>query len=94
LTFWLEPEVDGVLLPGFVLVVEDRIGEPAIACHTAHALDLLEDEVEVGIDLEENVGALDIRLTADELAEIDSLIPPAAAAGSRYSEPGMRSINL
>ena len=43
--------------------------------------------------LEENVGALDIRLMADELAEIDSLIPPGAAAGSRYSEPGMRSIN-
>jgi aryl-alcohol dehydrogenase-like predicted oxidoreductase len=43
--------------------------------------------------LEENVGALDIRLTAEELTEIDSLIPPGAAAGSRYSEPGMRSIN-
>jgi aryl-alcohol dehydrogenase-like predicted oxidoreductase len=43
--------------------------------------------------LEENVGALDIRLTADELAEIDSLIPSGAAAGSRYSEPGMRAIN-
>src|SRR5262249_26518947 len=43
--------------------------------------------------LEENVGALDIRLTADELAEIDSLIPPGAAAGSRYSEPGMRAVN-
>jgi aryl-alcohol dehydrogenase-like predicted oxidoreductase len=43
--------------------------------------------------LEENVGALDIRLTADELAEIDSLIPPGAAAGSRYSEHGMRAVN-
>jgi len=43
--------------------------------------------------LEENVGALDIRLTPEELTEIDSLIPPGAAAGSRYSEPGMRAIN-
>jgi aryl-alcohol dehydrogenase-like predicted oxidoreductase len=43
--------------------------------------------------LEENVGALDVRLTADELAEIDTLLPPGAAAGSRYSEPGMRTIN-
>jgi aryl-alcohol dehydrogenase-like predicted oxidoreductase len=43
--------------------------------------------------LEENVGALDIRLTSEELTEIDSLIPAGAAAGSRYSEPGMRAIN-
>ena len=43
--------------------------------------------------LEENVGALDVRLTAEELAEIDTLLPPGAAAGSRYSEPGMRTIN-
>ena len=43
--------------------------------------------------LEENVGALDVRLTPEELTEIDSLIPPGAAAGSRYSEPGMRAIN-
>jgi aryl-alcohol dehydrogenase-like predicted oxidoreductase len=43
--------------------------------------------------LEENVGALDVRLTPEELTEIDSLIPPGAAAGSRYSQPGMRGIN-
>jgi aryl-alcohol dehydrogenase-like predicted oxidoreductase len=43
--------------------------------------------------LEENVGALDVRLTPEELTEIDSLIPPGAAAGSRYSQPGMRAIN-
>jgi aryl-alcohol dehydrogenase-like predicted oxidoreductase len=43
--------------------------------------------------LEENVGALDIRLTPEELREIDSLIPPGAASGSRYSEPGMRAVN-
>ncbi|HWJ48558.1 MAG TPA: aldo/keto reductase, partial [Candidatus Udaeobacter sp.] len=43
--------------------------------------------------LEENIGALDVRLTAEELAEIDTLLPPGAAAGSRYSEPGMRTIN-
>jgi aryl-alcohol dehydrogenase-like predicted oxidoreductase len=43
--------------------------------------------------LEENVGALDIRLTPEDLTDIDRLIPPGAAAGSRYSEPGMRAIN-
>ena len=49
--FGLEPEVDGVLLLGLVLVVEDDIGEPAIAFHAAHDLDLLEHEVEVGVEL-------------------------------------------
>jgi aryl-alcohol dehydrogenase-like predicted oxidoreductase len=43
--------------------------------------------------LEENAGALDVRLTPEELLEIDRLLPPGAAAGSRYSEPGMRTIN-
>jgi aryl-alcohol dehydrogenase-like predicted oxidoreductase len=43
--------------------------------------------------LEENVAALDVRLTPEELAEIDSLLPRGAAAGSRYSEPGMRAVN-
>ncbi len=31
--------------------MEDDIGEPAIAFHAAHALDLLEDEIEVGVEL-------------------------------------------
>ena len=47
----LQPEIDGVLLLGHVLVVEDGIGEPAIAFHAAHDLDLLKDQVEVGIEL-------------------------------------------
>jgi aryl-alcohol dehydrogenase-like predicted oxidoreductase len=43
--------------------------------------------------LEENVRALAVRLTPEELTEIDSLLPRGAAAGSRYSEQGMRTIN-
>ena len=43
--------------------------------------------------LEENVAALDVRLTPEELAEIDSLLPRGAAAGSRYPEPGMRAVS-
>ena len=43
--------------------------------------------------LEENVGALDVRLTPEELAEIDTFLPPGAAAGPRYPERGMRTIN-
>ena len=47
----LEPEVDGVLLLRLVLVVKDNVREPAIAVHAAHVLDLVEDEMEVGVEL-------------------------------------------
>jgi len=43
--------------------------------------------------LEENVGALDVHLTREDLADIDAILPPGAAVGSRYSKPGMRTIN-
>jgi len=42
--------------------------------------------------LEENVGALDVRLTPDELARIDAAFPPDAAAGTRYPEASMRLV--
>ena len=43
--------------------------------------------------LEENIGALDVHLAPDELAEIDAILPAGSAAGSRYSAPGMRTIS-
>jgi aryl-alcohol dehydrogenase-like predicted oxidoreductase len=43
--------------------------------------------------LEENIGALDVHLAPEELAEIDALLPAGAATGSRYSAPGMRAID-
>ena len=49
--FLVHPEVDGVLLLGLILVVEDDIGEPAIALHAAYRLDLLEQKIEVSIEL-------------------------------------------
>ncbi len=44
--------------------------------------------------LEENVGALDMTLTDDDLARIDRIIPPGAAAGTRYPEPAMKMVGL
>ncbi|MEE1612088.1 aldo/keto reductase [Microvirga sp. CF3016] len=44
--------------------------------------------------LEENVGALDVRLTTEDLARIDRIVPPGAAAGTRYPEPGMKMVGL
>lgn len=43
--------------------------------------------------LEENAGALDIRLTADDLARIAAVLPEGGAAGGRYPEQSMRYIN-
>jgi aryl-alcohol dehydrogenase-like predicted oxidoreductase len=39
--------------------------------------------------LEENVGALDVRLSPDDLARIDQIMPPGIAAGPRYAAPAM-----
>ena len=43
--------------------------------------------------LEENLGALEVKLTAEELLEIEKVFPPGAAAGQRYAEGGMRLID-
>ena len=43
--------------------------------------------------LEENAAAADITLTKQELAEIDAILPPGAAAGQRYPEHLMRNVN-
>ena len=44
--------------------------------------------------LDENVGAAALRLDADDLARIDHILPPGAAAGTRYHEAGMATIDL
>ena len=43
--------------------------------------------------LEENVAALDVQLTADDLAHLDEIMPRDAAAGARYPEAMMRAVN-
>ncbi|WP_271301056.1 aldo/keto reductase [Sphingomonas sp. CV7422] len=43
--------------------------------------------------LEDNLGALDVTLTADELARIDTILPPGAASGMRYPAATMASVN-
>jgi aryl-alcohol dehydrogenase-like predicted oxidoreductase len=43
--------------------------------------------------LEENVRALDIELTRADLEEIEEVAPKGIAAGDRYHEAGMRTIN-
>jgi aryl-alcohol dehydrogenase-like predicted oxidoreductase len=43
--------------------------------------------------LEENVGALDVTLTTEDLAQIDRVAPQGAAAGLRYPEANMKQVN-
>ncbi len=43
--------------------------------------------------LEENAGALDVELTAADLARIDDVAPRGVAAGTRYPEAMMASVN-
>jgi aryl-alcohol dehydrogenase-like predicted oxidoreductase len=44
--------------------------------------------------LEENVAALAIALGPDDLARINEVAPPGAAAGTRYADWGMRLVNV
>lgn len=43
--------------------------------------------------LEENIGALDVQLSEAELKEINAIAPKGAAAGPRYPESFMSSVN-
>jgi aryl-alcohol dehydrogenase-like predicted oxidoreductase len=42
--------------------------------------------------LDENVGALQVRLSPEDLARIDRVIPPGMAAGTRYAAPQMQAL--
>jgi aryl-alcohol dehydrogenase-like predicted oxidoreductase len=43
--------------------------------------------------LDENIGTLQVKLTADDLKRLDEILPPGAAAGPRYPERSMASVN-
>jgi aryl-alcohol dehydrogenase-like predicted oxidoreductase len=43
--------------------------------------------------LEENIGALNVTLSQDDLARIDEVFPPDVAAGKRYPDHMMASVN-
>jgi aryl-alcohol dehydrogenase-like predicted oxidoreductase len=44
--------------------------------------------------LEENVGALQVRLTPEQLGRLNAAFPLGVTVGARYHEQGMRAINL
>ncbi len=44
--------------------------------------------------LEENIGALAVDLTSDDMKRIDEIAPQGVAAGQRYPESSMHTVNL
>ncbi len=44
--------------------------------------------------LEENVAALDVKLSPEDLARIAETVPPGAAAGARYTDEMMKAVNI
>jgi aryl-alcohol dehydrogenase-like predicted oxidoreductase len=44
--------------------------------------------------LEENLGALDVQLSAEELRRLDEALPVGAGAGTRYARTAMSSVNV
>jgi aryl-alcohol dehydrogenase-like predicted oxidoreductase len=43
--------------------------------------------------LDDNIGALEVQLTDADLQRLDQILPPGAAAGQRYHERGMETVN-
>ena len=43
--------------------------------------------------LDENIGALEVKLTEADLKRLDEILPPGAAAGERYHARGMETVN-
>jgi aryl-alcohol dehydrogenase-like predicted oxidoreductase len=43
--------------------------------------------------LDQNIGALDVDLSDEDLKRLDAILPPGAAAGQRYHAQGMATVN-
>jgi aryl-alcohol dehydrogenase-like predicted oxidoreductase len=43
--------------------------------------------------LDQNIGALGVKLSDDDLKRLDAILPPGAAAGERYHATGMATVN-
>src|SRR6476469_3263458 len=43
--------------------------------------------------LDDNIGALEVQLTGEDLKRLDAILPPGAASGERYHAQGMATVN-
>jgi len=62
-----------------------RLGLEVIDLYYQHRVD-------PDTSIEDTVGALEVRLTPEDLARIDRVIPPGIAAGTRYAAPQMQAL--
>jgi aryl-alcohol dehydrogenase-like predicted oxidoreductase len=70
-------------------------GQVALAWLLAQGLDIVPipgTKREERID--ENLAALEVQLSADEIARLSNALPPGSAAGTRYPEGGMKGVYL
>jgi aryl-alcohol dehydrogenase-like predicted oxidoreductase len=70
------------------------LAQLAIAWVLAHGEDLVPiPGAKRRVHLEENLGALQVSLSAADLVALDEIAPPGVAAGARYPDDGMKALN-
>jgi len=70
-------------------------GQVAIAWLLAQGPDIVPIPGTKRVDrIDENLAALDVSLSPDEIARLSSELPPGAAAGTRYAEAQMKAVYL
>ena len=68
-------------------------GQIALAWVLSHGNDIVPIPGTMSVrHLEENVAALGIHLSGDDLARIEEVFPRGAASGARYPEAAMRTL--
>jgi hypothetical protein len=77
-----------------------RFGPAARACLIPKRL-IFDSSIDIGVDsttserghLEENAGAVDLKLSDDDVARLEAVLRPEAVSGLRYNEKIMAGID-
>ncbi len=70
-------------------------GQVALAWLLAHGADIVPiPGTKRSARIDENVGALEVSLSAEDTAKLSAAMPPGAAAGGRYPDGGMKAVYL
>jgi aryl-alcohol dehydrogenase-like predicted oxidoreductase len=96
--FQEEALAENLRLADRVVELAEQIGAPAAQVALAWVLAKGEDVVPIpGTKspgrLEENAGAVDVELSADQVAELDEAVAAESVRGSRYDDSGMEMLN-
>ena len=86
------------LVAGIEAVARDKHckpGQVALAWLMAQGPDIVPIPGTKRIErVDENLAALDVSLSTDEVGRLSSALPPGAAAGTRYPEGGMKGVHI